>query len=195
MLNFFAATSQSAGPLDGLISLVILLVVFPGIGGAARKLFQPRSSRQRASRQLAAEEEAPITYPFQRRKHLLSAAERSFYEVLRRVVGGRFNLFLKVRLADIVYVERGTGQWQSHFNRIQSKHVDFLLCDAKLIAPMTVIELDDSSHDREDRKSRDKVVDAVCKAAGLRVIRIRAQRAYSPESLRTMLGELAASEI
>src|SRR5438067_694517 len=181
MLNFIAETSHPANLFGGLI----VLIVIAAVAVAALNLLKSRSSKQAA----------PSTYPFQRRKYLLSAAERSFYEVFRRVADGQFNLFPKVRLADIVYVQRGTGSYQSHFNRIQSKHVDFLLCDLEQIAPIAVIELDDSSHDAQERKTRDQIVDAICEAAGLRVIHIQAQRSYSPESLRAMLQPFTTSHV
>jgi hypothetical protein len=187
MLTLLAeALSHSANPFGGLIVLIIIAF----IGAAALKSLKPSRRKPRPAkseeRWTPPAADAP-EFPFLRKKYFFSAAERSFYEVLRRVVGEQVDLFAKVRLADVVYVARATGSWQTHFNRIQSKHIDFLLCDRQRIAPLLAIELDDSSHDAEARQSRDQVVDAVCEAAGLPIIRIAAQRAYTPESLRTIL--------
>jgi hypothetical protein len=187
MLTLLAeAPSHSANPFGGLIVLIIIAF----IGAAVLKALKPSRRKPRPAkpeeRWTPPAADAP-EFPFLRKKYFFSATERSFYEVLRRVVGEQVHLFAKVRLADVVYVARGTGSWQTHFNRIQSKHIDFLLCDRQQIAPLLAIELDDSSHDAEARQSRDEVVDAVCEAAGLPIIRISAQRAYTPESLRTIL--------
>jgi hypothetical protein len=89
--------------------------------------------------------------PYSAKKYFFSAAERSFYEVLRRLVPDH-TLSAKVRLANLVYVSRGTESRQSHFNRIQSKHIDFVLCDNDL-TPVLAIELDDASHAEESRKT------------------------------------------
>jgi hypothetical protein len=127
----------------------------------------------------------PDPLPYLKKKYFFSAAERSFYEVVRRLAP-EFTLFAKVRLADLVYVKKGSGSWQSHFNRINRKHIDFVLCNPDL-APVVAIELDDSSHDIEERETRDQLVDAVLAAATLPVVHIRARRGYSPDELREAL--------
>lgn len=59
-------------------------------------------------------------------------------------------------------------------NRISRKHVDFLLCDSQTMRPRVGVELDDSSHAREDRQTRDALVQQVFDAAGLALLRFRA---------------------
>jgi len=123
--------------------------------------------------------------PYAKKRYFFSAAERSFYEVLKRLTTDH-TIFAKVRLADLVHVSKGTEAWQSHFNRISRKHVDFVLCNGDL-APLVAIELDDSSHDVEERKARDEFVDLTLTAAGLPIVRIRAKRAYAPDDIRAAL--------
>jgi hypothetical protein len=57
--------------------------------------------------------------------------------------------------------------------------------------PLGGIELDDSSHNRSDRKERDALVDAVFSSAGLPLIHVTAKRAYVldevAESVRRLL--------
>jgi hypothetical protein len=194
LIQFLAeASGHSSNPFGGLILLVIIVVICV----AALNLFTSRSKapRSRKPEEVWSPPAADaITFPFLRKKYFFSAAERSFYEVLRRAAGEQIYVFGKVRLADIVYVARGTGSWQTHFSRIQSKHIDFLLCDRQKIAPLVAVELDDSSRDAHTRENRDQLVDAVCEAAGLPIIRITAQRAYTPESLRTILDPYICQE-
>ncbi|HUS17746.1 MAG TPA: DUF2726 domain-containing protein, partial [Chloroflexia bacterium] len=71
---------------------------------------------------------APLAYPYRKRDALLTAAERSFYGVLLQAVDGTWQVFVKVRLADLLYIPGDTDGRQSAWNRIQSKHVDFVLC-------------------------------------------------------------------
>jgi hypothetical protein len=124
--------------------------------------------------------------PYSKKKYFFSVAERSFYEVLKRLISPDYTLFAKVRLADLVDVTKGASAWQSHFNRISGKHVDFVLCDRDL-APVVAIELDDASHDEGDRQDRDKFVDQALTAAALPIVRIRAKRAYAPDQVRVAL--------
>jgi len=122
-------------------------------------------------------------YPFQRNDYLLSRAERSLYEVLHRTVYPGYRVFPKVRLAEIVHVKRGTERWGSHFNRIKSKHVDFLVCSTDTLTPILVIELDDSSHATPDGKGADAFRNNVFKAAGLPLLRISARATYNPREV------------
>ncbi len=124
--------------------------------------------------------------PYAKKKYFFSAAERSFYEILRRLAPGH-TVFAKVRLADVVSVKTGTSSWQSHFNRIDRKHLDFILCDSDL-APVVAIELDDRSPDDEDRQSRDLFVDRFLASVPLPIVRVRAKHAYKLDEVRRMLS-------
>src|SRR5437899_5200107 len=102
--------------------------------------------------------------PYSRQNYFFSAAERSFYEILRRLTP-EHTVFAKVRLADVVYV-KGTISRQEHLNRIDRKHLDFVVCD-KNLAPVVAIELDDAYYDHTNRSSRDEFVEQVLAAAAL----------------------------
>jgi hypothetical protein len=121
--------------------------------------------------------------PYKRKDFLLSKAERSFFGVLQLAVNGRYIIFTKVRLADLLDIPRGTEKRQSYFNRIQAKHIDFVICDKNLLRPLLAIELDDSSHNRADRKTRDNFVDAALAAAGLPILHVRASSGYNTQEL------------
>lgn len=80
----------------------------------------------------------------------------------------------KVRLLDLIEPKKGTDgkQRQTLLNKIQSKHVDFVICDEKLNV-LLILELDDSSHDTETRKQRDTFVDSVLTGSGYRILHVR----------------------
>ena len=125
--------------------------------------------------------------PYKKRDYLLTAAERSFYEVLQTVVDNQLHVFPKIRLVDLLYLPKGTENRQAHMNRVQSKHVDFVLCDLQNVRPLLVIELDDSSHEREDRKDRDAFVDQALEDAALPILHVPANRTYAPKELADLI--------
>lgn len=129
---------------------------------------------------------ASAELPYRQRDDFLSAAELSFYRVLVNAVGIRAVVCPKVNLADIFFVVR-PNENQSYRNKIDRKHVDFLLCDLVTLKPRCAVELDDSSHARRDRQNRDEFVDQVFNVAGLPLIRVPAQAAYSPAALLRMI--------
>ena len=125
--------------------------------------------------------------PYSLKKCVLTNREKKFYEVLKPVAD-KFNLtiLIKIRLADFITCKAADKKvWQSSFNKINSKHIDFLLCDEQL-KPGIAIELDDSTHDKEKRIERDKFVDAVYREIGLNIIHIRN---YDEISLETQIKE------
>ena len=127
------------------------------------------------------------TFPFRLRDDFLSPAEISFYHVLLSVVGDGFTICPKVNLNDIFFVSR-PDQNQASRNRISRKHVDFLLCESRTMRPRAGIELDDSSHAREDRQARDALVQQVFEAAELPLLRFPVQRAYKAAEIKTWLS-------
>ena len=66
--------------------------------------------------------------PYRLRDDFLSRAEFSFYSVLVQSVGSKAVVCPKVNLADIFFVSR-PNENQRYRNKIDRKHVDFLLCD------------------------------------------------------------------
>ena len=89
----------------------------------------------------------------------------------------------------IVKVRQGleSGERQSAFNRIKSKHVDFVACDPDTLDIMFVIELDDRSHEREDRSERDEFVDAALEDSGVPIVRFPVRKSYSAQEIRSKL--------
>ena len=130
-------------------------------------------------------------FPYQRKDYLLTKGERAFFDVLQAAVGGDFMVFSKVRLADLIFVRKGTEKRQSFFNRIQSKHIDFVLCTHDVVRPVLAVELDDASHGRKDRQERDGFVDSALAAAGLPILHVTARSEYDAGQLRAAIdGEL-----
>ncbi|HEX8340894.1 MAG TPA: DUF2726 domain-containing protein, partial [Tepidisphaeraceae bacterium] len=116
--------------------------------------------------------------------YLFSRAEASFYGVLRAAVGSEYLIFAKIRLADLIYVPGKQANRQSAFNRIQAKHVDFILCHADGVRPCLAIELNDASHDAPHRAARDEFVARVLAQSGLPLLQIKAARTYHVNDIK-----------
>jgi hypothetical protein len=127
-------------------------------------------------------ERQPDSFPYRLRDDLLSAAELSFYHVLSTAVGSRATICVKIGLADVLYVSRPHENISAR-NRIDRKHIDFLLCDPATMKPLLAVELDDSSHQRRDRQARDEFVEKALQAAGLPLLRVPVRRQYDPREV------------
>jgi len=124
--------------------------------------------------------------PYRLRDDFLSAAEHSFYRVLCSALGERAIVCPKVNLADIFFVVRPNENY-AYRNKIDRKHVDFLICDPATMKPRCGVELDDTSHSRRDRQQRDEFVDKVFEAAGLPLVRIPAKASYSISEILALI--------
>jgi very-short-patch-repair endonuclease len=137
---------------------------------------------------------APEEPAFDACKELFTPAERSFYGVLEQAVAGELKVFGKVRLGDLVQPANGLSQSRRTGlrNRIQQKHVDFVLCRPDTLEVVGVVELDDASHGRKDRADRDDFVDKALASAGVPVLHFPARKAYAVVEVRTKLVESLA---
>src|SRR5690606_22649868 len=69
-------------------------------------------------------------FPYHLKEYFLSPAEMSFLGVLRIAVDGRAALCSKVGLGDLFCVKADDqSRFRIYTNKIDRKHVDFLLCD------------------------------------------------------------------
>lgn len=112
-------------------------------------------------------------YQYKSRGFLFTKHEYTFYKsLLNAVKKTGLVVFPKVRLADIIEPKKHGSTWQANFNKICSKHVDFLLCDTDEYRPQLIIELDDWSHKKADRQERDKFVDMAMKQAKIPILHV-----------------------
>ena len=135
-------------------------------------------------------EKAQDEFPYALRDDFLSPAEQSFCQVLRTIVSDRLVVCPTVALGDLFFAKTGDVRQNRIFlNRIDRKHVDFLLCEPTRLRPVVGIELDDKSHDRPDRQERDQFVESVFLAAKLPLLRVPARRGYSATELKSLLND------
>jgi hypothetical protein len=151
-----------------------------GCLGILLNLFGGGSSRNQAG---------GISFPYGVVDAFLSPAELSFFLVLKSVLPPGRHLTAKVNLADLFYVKKPNVN-QAARNRIDRKHVDFVVCDAGTMRPLLGIELDDASHKRKDREDVDIFKDGVFAAAGLPLLRVPAARNYNPKELSEKIQSL-----
>ena len=117
-----------------------------------------------------------------RSKELLTRRELQEYYKLKQYADERGWLICpKVRLWDLI--EPKNSKNQTLVNKIQAKHVDFVLVNRNMDV-IGVLELDDSTHDRPDRQQRDSFVRDALEGAGITMIQTRS---ITPETLNGFL--------
>jgi Protein of unknown function (DUF2726) len=122
---------------------------------------------------------------------LLTAAEQKFYEALDAAIDGRLLILSKVRIADLLQVTSVSRSARHRvFLSIACKHVDFVLAEAENLRPLAAIELDDSSHQRADRRLRDELLDDLFEKADFPLLRFPTAAAYSPRMIEARVEDV-----
>lgn len=120
------------------------------------------------------------------RQTLMTSNERIFFEKLRRAIGDKYDIYPQVNLDKIFKIKYLGGR--SAFNAakwaIDRRSIDFLITKRESQSPYIGIELDDSTHYREDRVNRDEKVNALFRENGIELMRINGVNGISEQELR-----------
>jgi very-short-patch-repair endonuclease len=185
-------------PLPDNKYMTLWLILFV-VGMAVVTLVFIQASRKPPQKNLLDSQESSqsISYPYQKQPFLLTKAERSFFGVLHQAVENKYYVSSKVRLADILKTAPGLdgSKRQSAQNRINSKHVDFVLCDPNDLAICFVIELDDSSHEKMQRQERDDFVNKALEAAKIPIIHFPVRQAYNLNEIKQLIPTIVETSV
>lgn len=135
---------------------------------------------------------------FRRKGALLAPAERTFLSVLEQAIGEQGRVFGKVRVGDVLDLDRGAGggDWLPALQQMQGTHFDFVICEPEATDVICAIELHDGSHDREALGQRDAFLAEACAAAGLPMIQLPWQQSYDVSEIRALvLSRLAGAAL
>jgi hypothetical protein len=165
-----------------LVDLTIIAVIFAFIMGGillARVLSERRTELNGV--------EMYVT-PYLKKPSLLAPGERILFNRLIQAVGNTALVCPKVRVADILDVRGDAMEWQTAWNRIAARHVDFLLISSTDHKPLLAIEL--NVHGR-----RDDWVDQAMVLAGLPLLRITQGFDYNVEALKAEIDRKISARI
>lgn len=121
--------------------------------------------------------------PYKLNPRFFTRSEFALYKELKKQVGDKYEIFPKVRLADFIEVDvdknKDRSRWYIYWNKIKSKHIDFLLCDTQTLEPKVAIELNGKSHKTEHMGQRDEFVSKVYEKINLKFFVIEVGQSFS----------------
>lgn len=124
------------------------------------------------------------TFKYKIQKNFFTQAERAFLEVLEQAMGNDYKIFGKVRVAEIFTPDVPKKFWWSAFNKINSKHFDYVLCSQDRLDVQCIIELHDGSHNRSDRTERDNFLRKICEDSKIPFLEFTVLPSYNIQSVR-----------
>ncbi|MFK7160860.1 DUF2726 domain-containing protein [Marinospirillum sp. MEB164] len=111
------------------------------------------------------------------KSHLMTETERKFFHHMQEKFGNDKRIFAQVRVVDLLNVNwseirKGSFDEKVAFRQISQWHVDYVVTDQdfKIIC---AAELDDASHERDDRQKRDWIMNRAFESAGLKLYRFK----------------------
>lgn len=128
-------------------------------------------------------------YKYSRKDFLISRPEHEFFDILVDILGSKYNIFTQVHLPTILEHKVVGQNWKGAFSHINGKSVDFVICDKSYIKPLLAIELDDKSHEREDRIERDGIVEQMLKEANMPLLRFGNNGSFNKEEISRLVLE------
>lgn len=132
------------------------------------------------------------TYKYAKKDFFMTRAEHELFNILIKFVGNEYYIFPQVYLSTFLNHRIKGQSFRGALAHIDRKSVDFVLCDKDYIEPLLAIELDDKSHKKYYRKSRDAVVESILKNAGMPLLRIKNhghfEDTHIKESIETALS-------
>lgn len=110
-------------------------------------------------------------YQYRAKKHMMTRAEEKCFRKLQSDYGNKYYIVPQVHLSALLD-HRVKGQsFRGAFAHINGKSVDFVLLDKNTLEVYCAVELDDPTHNREDRILRDKEVERIFAEAGVKLVR------------------------
>lgn len=112
-------------------------------------------------------------WPLEPKQHLLTERERELFQRLRAALPG-YLVLAQVQVIQLLAFER--GRWsQGIFNRMCRLSLDFVILrpDTSIVA---AVELDDATHQRNDRRDADARKTHALQSAGIPLVRWNAKK-------------------
>lgn len=122
---------------------------------------------------------------------LLSAAEKAFITTLEPLLGERYRVSIKPRLADLIAIKPVPGQIipPDTEAKINATTVSFVLCYATDFSIAGIIHLENRSNPVDFKVMSDQFIENGAREAGLPIIQVPSRLQYDPEELAEILAE------
>lgn len=134
--------------------------------------------------------------PYQKHTALFSPDDGDFYRALRAAVGEDFEVFGRIRVADIVLPKKGVSRdiIRAAFDPIAGRHFDFVLCDRNTLAVVCAIQLHDKINPARQTEHPDDALRPICESIALPFVRFHIKADYSAAEMRERLDKAMRQE-
>lgn len=158
------------------ICLWVIAALF-GIAGAA--MLKRESERDDSD---ISDKERPLPAKYAKKECLMSPPERALMHILEELFGTRFRILPQIALISLVDKLNYTS-YRNELFRV----VDFVIVSPDFV-PLVVVELNDKSHLRADRRERDARVAEILQKASLPLVVLTPDNASDTAFVKRAVG-------
>jgi Protein of unknown function (DUF2726) len=121
-------------------------------------------------------------------RSLWSSSERAFADVLMKAFQKKVNVFIKVRVLDVIELGDEPDKRRLFFWRdiLGDKHFDYVICRRETLEPLLAVELDDPRVPRRSTTA-DDIKTTAARNAAFPLVRFSAASKLTPELVRQKL--------
>lgn len=131
----------------------------------------------------------PKRYQYIAKKHVMTRHEERFFRILSEIFADKCYVMAQAHLSALLSHKVKGQNWRAAFSHINGKSVDFVLIKKDSLEVVCAIELDDASHEENERRIRDKEVERIFAEAKLPLVRFRDIRAMSRQEIVDKIAE------
>ena len=194
--------------IGGIVIIAVLVIIFRQFFGKSLNLYEEnKSNDENGTPEIQSEDEfqdteitlnhseilrpkntATAKHPYNLQENLFSTAESRLFEALKEAFKGEYEIFAKVRAADVLYVDTDRRNFYVYFNRIARKRFDFVIC-SKEYAIVAAVELDNPENQENSKGAPEIRMDEICRIASLPLIKFVVKDDYLIEEIRGKLHD------
>lgn len=146
LLPFFRAFAENTAWVMTVVGVVLIILCMFG-------LFYTPKERER------------LNAKYERKRALMTRAEYDFYLTLCQISPEKYTVLPQTALLSVID-KKTNNTYRNELFRI----CDYCFVDRDTYEPLLLVELNDKSHLRSDRRLRDEKVAAICADAGLPLV-------------------------
>lgn len=160
-----------------MIVLIGIVYIFKGVG----KIKQAEDSNENNNQIKKSQ------YKYYAKSYVMTSRENECFKILNEVFSSKWFVIPQVHLSALLDYRVKGQNWNAAFRHINGKSVDFVLIGKESFKVICAIELDDSTHNRPERKERDVEIERIFKEASIPLARIsKFESMTKPELAKTI---------
>lgn len=129
-------------------------------------------------------------YRYYAKPFVMTSRENECFKILNEIFSSKWFVMPQVHLSALLDYRVKGQNWNAAFRHINGKSVDFVLIGKESYRVICAIELDDSTHNKPERKERDVEIERIFNQAKIPLARISKFEAMTKAELAKVITDV-----